>query len=184
MNNIFTDNKKSILTILIKYTGIYHDTYISQRKIAQLAGVHHDTVWRTLKLFHALGIIKKKYRGANRTCIYSLGKIFHDVNVKWALKDILPNLFWSITTTVSRCKLMLSGLIKPIAASFRTDTARLSNDKNKDLNTIKKRYEYTQKQEIKKPEIIVKQKIMEPDPDHDAHFNIFASILGISLEKK
>lgn len=130
----FTKNSRTILLTLLKYMGVNHSTYVSQDLIARKSGVHHDTVHRTLKLFHKLGIINKKYRGANKTCIYSFGKFLHDPQVKYALRDIIPNLYWSIESYVRICKKFLGSLIFPIAASFKHDTARLSNDKNKDIN--------------------------------------------------
>ncbi len=145
----FTDNKRKILEVLIRYTGIYHETYISQFLIAKLSGVHHDTVNKALKLFAALGLIKKKNRGPNRTCVYSLGSMFHDPKFKWAVKDIFPSLHWATSSIIRRCKSMLSNIISPLVSVFNQNTARLSNDKNKDINTIKKRFEYTRKESEK-----------------------------------
>lgn len=141
MNNRCTTNRIKILQTIIKFTGIYSETYISQENIAKICGIHHDTVLRALKLFHELGIIKKVYRGANRTCMYSLGKFFNDDNVRWALKEVLPNLYWAIQSSIRRCKSMLSGLIgglcRKISFRGKNNTARLSKDKMKDLNIIK-----------------------------------------------
>lgn len=134
VNHKFTENSRKILTVLLKYMGVNHSTYVSQDLIARKAGVHHDTVHRTLKLFHKLGIINKKYRGANKTCIYSFGKFLHDPQVKYALRDLIPNLYWSIESYVRICKKFLGNLILPISANFKRDTARLSNDKNKDIH--------------------------------------------------
>jgi hypothetical protein len=146
----FTNNSRKILITLLKYMGVNQHTYVSQELIARKSGVHHDTVHRTLKLFHALGIIKKKYRGANKTCLYSFGKFLHDPQVKYALRDIIPNLYWSIESAARICQKFLGALISPIAAIFKQDTARLSNDKNKEL-----KYIYTRERRDQKPKEFV-----------------------------
>ncbi len=128
----FTKNSRKILMTLLRYMGVNHQTYVSQELIAIKSGVHHDTVNRTLKLFHLLGIIKKKYRGANKTCLYSFGSFLHDPSVKYALRDLIPNLYWSIESNISICKKMLTGLLSPVANVFRQNTARLFNNNNKD----------------------------------------------------
>ena len=133
----FTENSRKILVTLLDYMAVNQSAYVSQELIARKSGVHHDTVCRTLKLFHNLGIIRKKYRGANRTCIYSFSKFLHDPQVKFALRDLIPNLYWAIESYIRVCKKVLGKVIFPIAAVFKRDTARLSNDKNKD---IKKNY--------------------------------------------
>lgn len=146
----FTKNSRKILITLLKYMGVNQQTYISQELIARKSGVHHDTVYRTLKLFAELGIIKKKYRGANKTCIYSFGKFLHDPLVKYALRDLIPNLYWAIESAARICKNLLGALISPIAAIFKHDTARLSNDKNKEL-----KYIYTRERGEQKPKEFV-----------------------------
>lgn len=144
MKHKFTKNSHKILITLLRYMGVNQHTYVSQELIAQKSGVHHDTVHRTLKLFHALGIINKKYRGANKTCTYSFSKFLHDPRVKYALKDFIPNLYWSIESCARICQKFLQGVLSPLAAIFKHDTARLSNDK-------KKEYKYILTREREKP---------------------------------
>lgn len=168
-----TSVRKSILSTILKYCGIYQDVYLSQDKIAKLSGCHHDTVLRAIKLFVQLGLLKKKYRGANRTCVYSLASFFHHERVQYALRDIFTNLYWSIKSAVRRCQSFVGGLVNAI---LKPITARLSNDKNKDINTYKKTsFEYT-KRHIQDKNLVM---IYEPDPDHDRFFNEFATILNI-----
>lgn len=164
-----TSIRKSILSVMLKYCGIYQQVYISQERIAQLAGCHHDTVLRAVKLFVELGLLKKKYRGANRTCVYSLSSFFHHERVQYALRDVFPNLYWSIKSAVRRCKKLLSGLVKSI---YKPITARLSNDKNKDIHTVKE-YPKIERQ------ITKKQPRDTSDPTHNLFFNEFATLLNI-----
>ncbi len=178
---VFTSTRKNILSVILRFCGLYRDAYLSQEKIAELSGCHHDTVLRAIKLFVELGILKKKYRGANRTCVYSLTSFFHNERVQWALKDIIPNLYWSIKEGVRKCKKFLSELAmtiyKPNRANYKPVTARLSNDKNKSINTkkisIKNNHE----------DLKMHQKTTlnyEPNETHNKLFHEFASILGIS----
>lgn len=150
MKHKFTKNSRKILITLLRYMGVNQSTYVSQELIARKSGVHHDTVYRTLKLFAELGIIRKKYRGANKTCVYSFGSFLHDPQVKYALRDLIPNLYWSIESAARICQKFLGALISPIAAIFKHDTARLSKDKNKDL-----KYKYTRERREQKPEEFV-----------------------------
>lgn len=168
----FTYIRQRILQVIIRYCGIYQNVYMSQDRIAQISNCHHDTVLRNIKLFVELGILKKKYRGANRTCEYSLTSFFHNQKVQWALRDIIPNLYWSIKSAVRRCQTMLSGIISSI-------TARLSNDKNKRINTYKKIEKNNNKEE--KYDLVYNSKplIYEKGPNHDKLFKEFSSILGI-----
>lgn len=180
----FTENSRKILITLLQYMGVNHQTYVTQELIAQKSGVHHDTVHRSLKLFHALGIIKKKYRGANKTCLYSFSSFLHDPNVKYALRDIIPNLYWSIESNVRICKQMLGGLISPIAAIFKHDTARLSNDKNKDIfnTSIRERRDQKPKEFIPTSQDIVRYRQyeqVEQEKKNDFAAEM-AKLLGIS----
>lgn len=171
-----TSVRKSILSTILKYCGIYQDVYMSQDKIAELSGCHHDTVLRTIKLFVEIGLLKKKYRGANRTCVYSLASFFHNARVQYALRDVFSNLYWSIKSAVRRCQSILGSLVKSV---YKPITARLSNDKNKDINTIKKiKYSYQKPPEIKynKTDDITVQRLQ---PTHNLFFNEFASILNL-----
>jgi hypothetical protein len=143
----FTSDRKKILICLLKYIGVYHQAFPSHNTIARLSGVHHDTVYRTIKLFVKFGILKKRYRGANKTCVYSLGSALYDPYVKWACKDILVNLYWAVESAVAKAKEMIQGLGSNLAASFNSVTARFSKENNKDINTYKSRTITEQKEE-------------------------------------
>jgi len=174
-----THNDIKLLTMLLRLMGVFHQTYVSQERLAKLTGVHHDTVWRRIKLFVALGLIKKQYRGANKTCVYSIGSVLHDTHVRYALKDVIPNLYWSVMSTVSRCKQMLGDIIMPLTQRFTPDTARLFNNNNKELNTRKK---LSEKEEIRPLSQADKQKLdyyLEQEQKKKVKLqNEFAQILG------
>lgn len=163
----FTKNCKQILSIIIRYCGVFHSNYISHNRIAELSGVHHDTVLRILHMFEELKILKIQNRGPNTTCIYELGSFLHDKEVIWQLKDIFPNLYWAIQSIIRRCKTMVESIMQ-------TFTARLLNNKNKNNITIQPIHT--------KPEPIERRIVyLEPDiQTHNKYFNEFAAILNIS----
>ena len=132
---LFTENRKNILITVLKYIGCYSFTYISQETIAKKSGVHHDTVNRTIKLFVELGILKKKYRGANKTCLYSMGSFLYHPQVLYGLRNILPNLFWAFNSSLHRVKSMLASLKNGLASTFTEVTARFPIGKNKYIKT-------------------------------------------------
>lgn len=136
-NKRYTKNRKKILLCILKYIGCFSMVYISQQTIARLTGVHHDTVLRAINLFVELGVLKKKYRGANRTCLYSLGSLMYQPQFMFGIRYSLKNAYWAMKSSVARAKGMLSGLTGGLTANFRVNTARLSKDKTKDINTMK-----------------------------------------------
>ena len=141
----FTDLKKNILKTMLMYLGVNHKVYVSQQTIAEKVGCHHDTVYEAIKLFVDLGILKKKYRGANKTCVYFMGSLLYLDQVKLCLKDILPNLWWSFNSMMKIAEESLHNTFITMAQksyfAFNQNKfpARLSNDNNKDKNnTIEK----------------------------------------------
>lgn len=137
----FTDLKKNILKTMLMYLGVNHKVYVSQQTIAEKVGCHHDTVYEAIKLFVDLGILKKKYRGANKTCVYFMGSLLYLDQVKLCLKDILPNLWWSFNSMMKIAEESLHNTFITMAQksyfAFNQNKfpARLSNDNNKDKNT-------------------------------------------------
>lgn len=132
----FTNNRRLVLTALIRYFSIYDDVYVSHERIAQLSGCHHDTVLNALHLFARLGIITIENRGVHMTCRYKLGSFFHQSFVQWELKAILPNIYWCIQSIVRRCKLTITALLSPLIMrrkyAKKPVTALLLNNKNKE----------------------------------------------------
>jgi hypothetical protein len=167
ISNRFTGNYKQVLTVVIRYCAVFHTNYISHARIAELTGLHHDSVLRILHVLADLEILKIENRGANKTCIYELGSFLHDKTVQQDLRHILPNLYWAIQSIIRRCKTMVGNIMQAF-------TARLLHKRNTN-NTIDKK-DHT------KPEPI-ERKIVYLEPDiqtHNQYFNEFAAILNIS----
>lgn len=170
----FTENSRQILVVLIRYCSLYQTNYISHDRIAQLVGIHHDTVLRTLHVFERLGIIRIISRGANKTCIYELGSFLHDTYVQWQLKDILPNLYWGIQTIIRRCKASIQSMVGHWQVAKKPDTARLLNNKIKRILYTKKTHEELEPKQEKESIYIPTQ---EDKQRHDSLFLEFSAIL-------
>jgi len=124
--------------------------YLKQETIARRAGVHHDTALNAIKLFVEMGLLKKIYRGANRTCLYSLGSRLCEPQFVFGLRYSLKNAYWALRSCVARAKKMLGSVVGGLVHVFTKNTARLSKDKKKYLNTYKNsNFEVKNKMEVK-----------------------------------
>lgn len=187
----FTEKKRAILNTLLKFIGIYQVTHVSQQTIARVVGAHHDTVNRSLSIFSSLGLIKKTYRGANKTCIYSLGHNLTDPYNAWIMKDTLPNLYWAIMQLhrSTRSKIqelavytaaVFNQTVKHKFSTFNQNTARLFMNKLIQRNNSKNEEKEPKRDIVKVPIPRKKRFDEEIHKDHSAYFNEFAKILGIT----
>lgn len=178
MKYSFNENMRKVTEYILKLVGSFDEVHVSQAQIAKHTGLGLRTVHRILGILSKIGLVHKQYRGANRTCLYTRGHILIDPLVKFSLMKILPSLYWASESLARRCKEKFMSILSPLTASFKQVGVRLSNDKNKELNTIKKNIQSTKKTEEIRVEII---RNYEPDPEHDSFFNEFANILGIKI---
>lgn len=149
-SNRITPVYLAILKEFIHYTGVYGHTYVTHQTIANKVGCHQDTVLRASRVFRQLNILSVVNRGANRSCMTSLGSVLRDPKFLWSLRNVLPNLYWAYNNSSISIVKMLPNLYTLAKSVCETITARLSNDKNKD--TV---YTYTRERGVKKqPEFI------------------------------
>lgn len=140
---VYTENMNKVMSYFLKLVGSFNDVYVSQSRIAQATGLGLRTVHRILQILSLIGLINKKYRGANRTCLYTRGPLLLDPNFKFSVMGILPRLYWATESLAARCKAKINMITSSLAARFGQVGVRLSNDNNKELKTYKKEPEFT-----------------------------------------
>lgn len=184
ISNKVSSTYLDILKEFICLIGVYGHTYVTHQTIADRVGCHQDTVLRASRVFKQLGILTIVNRGANRSCVYSLGKVLKDIQLLWLLKDILPNLYWAYNNSSLAIRKMLPMLFNAASLVKNQITARLSNDKNKDIliSYTRERREKKVEEFIPSQEDIIRlDKYLEHEKRKKEDFSReMALILGIS----
>jgi hypothetical protein len=138
VKNKFTGSMHKIMNYILKLIGSFENVYVCQQTIARKIGISLRTVSRCLSLLFKIGLLSRTYRGANKTLLYFRGPLLLDSNIKFALKDIFPGLYWASESLALKCKNKFNALGGALLAVFNPFGVRLSNDKIKELNTSKK----------------------------------------------
>ncbi len=97
----FNPARLAVLNAIIILSKRFRLVYATQARIAEMADVHFKTVQKEVKILASLGLIAKKYNGANKTCWYKSSKYFDDLSVMESLKGKLYIFYFTLRMLIS-----------------------------------------------------------------------------------
>lgn len=98
----FNPARARVLNSILLLCSRYKLVYASQAKIAKMSNISLGTANKEIAQLAELGLIAKKYNGANKPCWYKVSTYFNDIDIKISLRTRLSIFFYfSLTLLIS-----------------------------------------------------------------------------------
>jgi hypothetical protein len=97
----FNPARLAVLNAIIILSKRFRLVYASQARIAKMAKVHLKTAQKEIQALTQLGLIAKKYNGANKTCWYKSSTYFNDLGVMESLSKKISLFYFTLRMLIS-----------------------------------------------------------------------------------
>ncbi len=97
----FNPARLAVLNAIIILSKRFRLVYASQARIAKMAKVHLNTAQKEIQALTDLGLIAKKYNGANKTCWYKSSTYFNDLGVMESLSKKISLFYFTLRMLIS-----------------------------------------------------------------------------------